>query len=262
MVIGSFAPAHADRVAALYAPLGAPIVRTTVPTAEMVKYAANAFLATKISFINEIANICERIGGDARQVAEGIGLDHRIGRDFLHAGIGWGGSCFKKDILALQRTAEEYGYTSELLQATVEVNRRQRLVIVQKLQEELKILKGKRIGLLGLAFKPHTDDLRDAPSLTIVERLQAAGASVAVHDPVVTDIGPLNELVRFAADPVDLATGADAVVLVTEWPQYGDLDWDKIAAAMRTGVVVDGRNALDPAAVEAAGLRYRGIARG
>ncbi len=275
IVLGSSSPAALERVAALYEPVvhqtfpGArpelapvPLIRTTLESAEMIKYAANAFLATKISFINEIANICERIGGDARQVAEGIGLDHRIGRDFLHAGIGWGGSCFKKDILALQRTAEEYGYTSELLQATVEVNRRQRLVIVQKLQEELKILKGKRIGLLGLAFKPHTDDLRDAPSLTIVERLQAAGASVAVHDPVVTDIGPLNELVRFAADPVDLATGADAVVLVTEWPQYGDLDWDKIAAAMRTGVVVDGRNALDPAAVEAAGLRYRGIARG
>jgi UDPglucose 6-dehydrogenase len=274
IVLGSSSTEALDLVAALYAPIVAqsftdgrkeiapvPLIRTTLESAEMIKYAANAFLATKISFINEIANICERIGGDIEQVAEGIGLDNRIGSSFLRAGIGWGGSCFRKDILALQRTAEEYGYYPKLLDAAVDVNSMQRLTVVRKLQEELKILKGKRIGLLGLSFKPHTDDLRDAPALTLIERLHAAGARVTVYDPVVNDVGTLNSYVRFAETALDLAEGADAIVLVTEWPEFVDLDWRKLADVMRTPVVVDGRNALEPDTLRSYGIRYIGVGR-
>ncbi|MCC7077197.1 MAG: UDP-glucose/GDP-mannose dehydrogenase family protein [Acidimicrobiia bacterium] len=250
-----FTDAHAD-----LAPI--PLIRTTLESAELIKYAANAFLATKISFINEIANICERIGGDIEQVAEGIGLDRRIGNAFLSAGIGWGGSCFRKDILALTRTAEEYGFTPTLLRSTVDVNEAQRLGVIRKLQDELKILKGKRIGLLGLSFKPDTDDLRDAPSLTLIERLDNAGCRVGVTDPVVTSLGePFDGVVTFHTDVEDLADGVDALVLVTEWPEYRDLNLDKLAARMRTKVIIDGRNALDGDAIRRAGFRYVGVGR-
>ena len=239
-----------------------PVISTTLQSAEMIKYAANAFLATKISFINEMANICERVGADVNEVARGIGLDSRIGQDFLNAGIGWGGSCFQKDIMALQRTGEEYGYTADLLTATVEVNRRQRLLVIQKLQTALKILKGKRIVLLGLSFKPHTDDLRDAPSLTIIQRLQAAGCKVLAVDPIVQTLPhDFNGKVEIFSDPYDALRGADAAVLVTEWPEFLELDLAEVAKVMRAPVLVDGRNALDPAAARAAGLTYIAIGR-
>jgi UDPglucose 6-dehydrogenase len=238
------------------------VVRTTLQSAEMIKYAANAFLATKISFINEMANISEKVGADIHEVARGIGLDRRIGRDFLDAGIGWGGSCFQKDIAALQRTGEEYGYNADLLTATLEVNRRQRLVIIQKLQAELKILKGKRIVLLGLAFKPHTDDLRDAPSLTVAQRLLAAGSRVLATDPAVTTLPhDLGGKVDIFADPYDALRGADAAILITPWPELLTLDLNQVAAIMRTPLLIDGRNALDGDAAIAAGLRYVAIGR-
>jgi UDPglucose 6-dehydrogenase len=239
-----------------------PVVHTTVQSAEMIKYAANAFLATKISFINEMANICEKVGADVVEVARGIGLDRRIGQAFLNAGLGWGGSCFQKDIAALQRTGEEYGYTAEILSAITEINRRQRLTVVQKLQGELKILKGKRIVLLGLAFKPQTDDLRDAPSLTIAARLHAAGCKVLATDPVVKWLPPdLDGKIEIFTDPLDALRGADAAVLVTEWPEFVNLDLCEVAEIMRTPVLVDGRNALSKERAEAAGLRYLGIGR-
>ncbi|MBX7160409.1 MAG: UDP-glucose/GDP-mannose dehydrogenase family protein [Acidimicrobiia bacterium] len=274
IVLGSSSEKAIDLVAQLYEPVVdqsftegraelAPVrlIKTSLESAEMIKYAANAFLATKISFINEMANICERIGGDIDQIAEGIGLDHRIGESFLNAGLGWGGSCFRKDILALKRTAEEYGYSPQLLQATVEVNLLQRMTVVRKLQEELKILKGKRIGLLGLAFKPGTDDLRDAPALDLIDRLHNAGSRVMVYDPVVTDLGPRNESVRFAESVEDLADGADAIVLVTEWDEFRGLDLADLGPRMRTRVVVDGRNAIDPAEAAEAHFRYLGVGR-
>lgn len=274
IVLGSSSEKAIDLVAQLYEPVVdqtfaegkselAPVrlIKTSLESAEMIKYAANAFLATKISFINEMANICERIGGDIDQIAEGIGLDHRIGEAFLQAGLGWGGSCFRKDILALKRTAEEYGYSPQLLQATVEVNLLQRMTVVRKLQEELKILKGKRIGLLGLAFKPGTDDLRDAPALDLIDRLHNAGSRVTVYDPVVTDLGPKNDHVRFAGSVEDLADGADALVLVTEWDEFRDLDLLDLGPRMRTRVVVDGRNVIDPDAAAEAHFRYLGVGR-
>lgn len=237
-----------------------PMVRTTLQSAEMIKYAANAFLATKISFINEMANICEKVGADVQEVARGIGLDRRIGEQFLEAGIGWGGSCFHKDIVALQRTGEEYGYAAELLTATIEVNRRQRLSVVQKLQTELKILKGKRIVLLGLSFKPLTDDLRDAPSLTIASRLYAAGCKVLATDPVVQMVPPDHDgKIEIYADPFEALQGADAAVLVTAWPELVALDLARMAEVMRTPLLVDGRNAMDAGKAEAAGLRYVGV---
>ncbi|MFN8105391.1 MAG: UDP-glucose/GDP-mannose dehydrogenase family protein [Acidimicrobiia bacterium] len=274
IVLGSSSQKAIDIVSQLYEPVvdqtfaeGKPdlapvrLIKTSLESAEMIKYAANAFLATKISFINEMANICERIGGDIDQIAEGIGLDHRIGEAFLNAGLGWGGSCFRKDILALKRTAEEYGYSPQLLQATVEVNLLQRMTVVRKLQEELKILKGKRIGLLGLAFKPGTDDLRDAPALDLIERLHNAGSRVTVYDPVVTDLGQRNEHVRFADSVEDLAEGADALVLVTEWDEFRGLDLADLGPRMRTRLVVDGRNAIDPDAAAEAHFRYLGVGR-
>ena len=238
-----------------------PVVRTTRQSAEMIKYAANAFLATKISFINEMANICEKVGADVVEVARGIGLDSRIGQAFLQAGVGWGGSCLQKDVMALQRTGEEYGYTAELLRATVEVNRRQRLSVIQKLQGELKILKGKRVVLLGLSFKPHTDDLRDAPSLAIAQRLHAAGCKVLATDPVVQAVPDLDVKIEIFADPYDALHGADAAVLVTEWPELVGLDLDRAAALMRTPVLVDGRNAIEAERARKAGLRYTGVGR-
>jgi len=273
IVLGSSSPISITQVTKLYDPIlqqsfpggqeeiKPRLIQTTLESAEMIKYAANAFLATKISFINEIANICERIGGDIAQVAEGIGMDERIGQQFLNAGIGWGGSCFGKDIMALIRTAEEYGYSPQLLEATVNINQFQRTQIIRKLQDELKILKGKRIGLMGLSFKPNTDDLRDAPALTLIDRLQNTGARVSVFDPVVTDLGKRNAHVVFAQNVIDLATGADALVLVTEWNDFSDLDWDKIGDLMRTRLLIDGRNAFHPETVQAAGFRYVGVGR-
>ncbi len=240
-----------------------PIVVTDLSSAEMIKYAANAFLATKISFINEVANICDRMGADVTQVARGIGLDSRIGTKFLQAGIGWGGSCFPKDVSALIHTASDYGYTTELLNAAVSVNKRQRVMVIDKLQQELKILKGKVIGLLGLTFKPDTDDMRDAPALNIIEELNRLGAKVKAYDPIVSQSGLSHGLsgVMIESDAERLADDCDALVLVTDWQEFLKLDLVKMSKSMKYPLIIDGRNFLDKSAIENAGIRYVGMGR-
>jgi UDPglucose 6-dehydrogenase len=240
-----------------------PVVVTDLSSAEMIKYAANAFLATKISFINEVANICDRVGADVTQVARGIGLDSRIGGKFLQAGIGWGGSCFPKDVLALIHTAGDYGYETAILNAAVSVNKRQRTLAIEKLQQELKILKGKTIGLLGLTFKPDTDDMRDAPALTLIEELNRLGAKVKAYDPIVSTSGMSHGLsgVIIETSAEMLADGCDALVLVTDWQEFLKLDYDKMTKSMVNKVIIDGRNFLDRQALEALGFRYIGIGR-
>lgn len=240
-----------------------PIVVTDLSSAEMIKYAANAFLATKISFINEVANICDRVGADVTQVAQGMGLDSRIGTKFLNAGIGWGGSCFPKDVSALIHTAKDYGYESQVLKAAVEVNKKQRIIAIEKLQHELKILKGKTVGLLGLTFKPDTDDLRDAPALDIIEELNRLGTRVKAYDPIVSQTGLRHGLsgVLVETDPERLADGCDALLVVTEWLQFRNLDYAKMAKLMSHPVIIDGRNFLDRDSLRKAGFRYVGIGR-
>jgi UDPglucose 6-dehydrogenase len=239
------------------------VLATDLSSAEMIKYAANAFLATKISFINEVANICDRVGADVSQVAKGIGLDSRIGNKFLNAGIGWGGSCFPKDVAALIHTADDYGYEAQLLKAAVNVNERQRLIAVEKLQQVLKILKGKTVGLLGLTFKPDTDDMRDAPSLNLIEQLNRLGAKVKAYDPIVSQTGMRHGLsgVLVETDAERLADGCDALVLVTEWQQFSQLDYGTMAKLMNHPVMIDGRNFLDPETMVRAGFQYVGVGR-
>ena len=240
-----------------------PVVVTDLSSAEMIKYAANSFLATKISFINEVANICDRVGADVTQVARGIGLDSRIGGKFLNAGLGWGGSCFPKDVSALVHTANDYNYESELLKAAINVNQRQRLLVLEKLQNELKILKGKTIGLLGLTFKPDTDDMRDAPALDLIEQLNRLGARVKAYDPIVSQSGLSHGLsnVIIETNAEMLADSCDALVLVTDWREFLKLDLQKIAKLMNNSLIIDGRNFLDREAVQAAGIRYIGMGR-
>jgi UDPglucose 6-dehydrogenase len=240
------------------------LLTTSLTGAEMIKYAANAFLAMKIGFANEIANICERVGAEAPEVMAGIGLDSRIGAKFLNPGLGWGGSCFGKDIHALLHMAQEYGYESKLLRASLEVNTAQRQLVIQKLQEKLFILKGRTIALLGLAFKPDTDDLRDAPSLHIAERLLQMGARVNAYDPIA--MNACKELrcdlkIRYCDSPLDAARGADALVVVTEWAEFGSLDLSELAAVMEKAILVDGRNVFHPAGAIEAGFDYTGIGR-
>lgn len=240
-----------------------PVVVTDLSSAEMIKYAANAFLATKISFINEVANICDRVGADVTQVAKGIGLDSRIGGKFLNAGLGWGGSCFPKDVSALVHTAEDYGYDAQLMKAAISVNERQKMVTIEKLQQVLKILKGKTIGLLGLTFKPDTDDLRDAPALVLIENLARLGAKVKAYDPIISQSGMRHGIsdVIVETDPERLADGCDALVVVTEWAEFQNLDLGKMSRLMNMPIMIDGRNFLDQGKAEAAGFRYVGIGR-
>jgi UDPglucose 6-dehydrogenase len=240
-----------------------PVLVTDLSSAEMIKYAANAFLATKISFINEVANICDRVGADVTQVAKGIGLDSRIGSKFLQAGIGWGGSCFPKDVSALIHTADDYGYEAQLMKAAVSVNERQRLIALEKLQHALKILKGKTVGLLGLTFKPDTDDLRDAPALNLIEQLNRLGAKVKAYDPIISQTGMRHGLsgVLVETDAERLADGCDALVLVTEWQQFSTLNYEKMAKLMLHPVIIDGRNFLDPQVLAKAGFQYIGVGR-
>jgi UDPglucose 6-dehydrogenase len=240
-----------------------PVVVTDLSSAEMVKYASNAFLATKISFINEVANICDRVGANVVEVAKGIGLDSRIGTKFLNAGIGWGGSCFPKDVSALIHTAADYGYTAELLKAAVSVNEHQRVVVIEKLQNTLKVLKGKTIGLMGLTFKPDTDDMRDAPALTLVEQLTRLGARVKAYDPLVAQNGVGQGLSNLIVemDAGHLADGCDALVLVTEWAQFLSLDYAMLAQRMEHPVMIDARNFLDKAQLVEAGFLYVGVGR-
>ena len=263
VVVGGHDRQAAEKVAKLYEPLEAPILITpNIYTAEMVKYASNAFLAARISFINEIARICERVDADAKLVAEGMGLDKRIGPSYLDAGIGYGGSCFPKDVKALAALAERFDYHPELLHAVMDINRDQRMLVIDKLRECLGTLHEKVVGLLGLAFKPNTDDLREAPSLDIARVLLAAGANVRGYDPAAMERTRtvLPEL-DYAKDAYQLASGADALVVVTEWNEFRQLDLTRIKTLMRTPVVIDGRNIYVPATMRGLGFTYRGIGR-
>jgi UDPglucose 6-dehydrogenase len=251
-----------DAVADLYAPLGGEIVRTDVASAEMIKLASNAFLATKISFVNEIANVCEEVGADVAEVARGMGLDQRIGPSFLRAGIGYGGSCFPKDVSALKMLAGNSGYHFQLLGAVIEVNELQKRRVVSKLQKHLGSLLGKRVALLGLAFKPDTDDMREASSLVLAARLQGEGAEVVAYDPVAADAArDMLDGVEFRDSALEALDGADAAVLVTEWPEFTELDWAEAAGRMARPLLVDGRNFLDAQLLRAAGFEYEGIGR-
>jgi UDPglucose 6-dehydrogenase len=258
IVIGAFDEEAGDAVAMLHAGIDAPIVRADVNSAEMIKLAANAFLVTRISFINEIANVCELVGADVKQVAEGIGLDHRLGPHFLRAGIGWGGSCFPKDSLALKQLAANSGYHFHLMNAVIEVNELQKRRVLQKLQRHLGGLHGKCIALLGLAFKPNTDDMREAPSLVLASRLIAEGAEVRGWDPVAR---PELQGVTLCDSPLEAVRGADAAVIVTEWPQLLEFPSEEARRAMRHPLIVDGRNLLDPGTVRALGFAYEGTGR-
>jgi UDPglucose 6-dehydrogenase len=251
----------AAAVAGLYEPLG-EVLHTDVSSAEMIKLASNAFLATKISFINEIANVCEEVGADVGEVARGMGLDERIGSSFLRAGIGYGGSCFPKDVTALKMLAGNTGYHFQLLTAVIEVNELQKRRVVGKLEKHLGSLLGKRVALLGLAFKPDTDDMREASSLVLAARLQGEGAKVVAYDPVASErAGQLLDSVTLTGSALEALDGADAAVLVTEWREFAELDWAEVAKRMVRPLIVDGRNFLDPATLRAAGFDYEGIGK-
>jgi UDPglucose 6-dehydrogenase len=263
VVVGSHDRAAAEKVASLYAPLHAPILVTpNIYTAEMVKYASNAFLAARISFINEIARICERVDADAKLVAAGMGMDKRIGPHFLDAGIGYGGSCFPKDVAALAALAERFDYHPELLHAVMDINRDQRMLVIDKLRECIEELPGSVIGLLGLSFKPNTDDLREAPSLDIARVLLAAGVEVRAYDPAAMERARvLIPQIEYMKDGYEVAAGADAVVLVTEWNEFRQLDLERLRNVMRKPVIIDGRNIYEPATMRSLGFTYRGIGR-
>jgi UDPglucose 6-dehydrogenase len=260
IVIGAFEDDDGLAVESLYAGIDAPIVRTDVASAEMIKLAANAFLMTRISFINEIANVCEAVGADVVEVAKGIGLDHRLGKHFLRAGIGYGGSCFPKDSLALKQLASNSGYHFQLLAAVIEVNELQKRRVIQKLQKHLGKLRGKKVALLGLAFKAGTDDLREAPSLVLASRLLAEGAEVRAWDPVARP-GELMQGAVLCDSVLDAVRDADAAVIVTEWDELRELASNEVRDAMARPLIIDGRNLLDPAETRSAGFAYEGIGR-
>jgi UDPglucose 6-dehydrogenase len=260
IVIGAFEESDGDAVERLHAGIGAAVVRCDVPSAEMVKLASNAALMTRVSFINEIANVCELVGADVEQVARGVGLDHRLGSHFMRAGIGYGGSCFPKDAAALKMLASNSGYHFQLLSAVIEVNELQKRRVIAKLQKHLGKLRGKRVALLGLAFKPNTDDMREAPSIVLAARLSAEGAEVTGWDPVARP-GDLLKGVEICETPLDAVRGADAAVVVTEWQELRSLLKPELRDAMRNALIIDGRNLLDPAAARAAGFVYEGIGR-
>src|SRR3954447_12833253 len=263
VVVGDESDWAGDAVVELYSPLDAPLVRTDIPSAEMIKLASNAFLATKISFINEIANVCEETGANVQEVARGMGLDNRIGPQFLRPGIGFGGSCFPKDVSALKQLAGNSGYHFQLLTSVIEVNELQKRRVVQKLQKHLGSLMGKQIALLGLAFKPNTDDIREATALVLAARLQSEGAHVRVYDPVAMERA--TEMIggaTLAGSAEEALDGADGAVLVTEWPEFAALDWSgDLKGRMNNPLVVDGRNFLDRDALIEAGFTYEGVGR-
>jgi UDPglucose 6-dehydrogenase len=261
IVVGAFDEADGVAVASLYASLEAPVVRSDVNSAEMIKLAANAFLMTRISFINEIANVCEATGADVVKVAEGIGLDHRLGPHFLRAGIGYGGSCFPKDSLALKQLASNSGYHFQLLSAVIEVNELQKRRVIGKLKRHLGSLRGKKVALLGLAFKPDTNDMREAPSIVLASRLLAEGAEVRAWDPVVTDGRALTSGVEISKTVLDAVRGVDAAVIVTEWKELRELAREEVRGAMANPLIIDGRNLLDPMETRAAGFVYEGVGR-
>ena len=264
VVLGSLDQEAMEKVAQLHLPLRAPIMTTDLRTAEMIKYASNAFLATRISFINEIASICEQLGADIKEVAAGMGYDKRIGRAFLDAGLGYGGSCFPKDVKALEHMGVVHGCHPQLLRAVMEINRDQRRRVIRVLRELLGgSLQDKIVGLLGLAFKPNTDDMREAPSVELAHLLYNEGAVVRGYDPVAMPVAAkiLPRLI-LAENPYDLATGADALIVVTEWNEFKHLDLERIKSLMRRPVLVDGRNIYDPPTLRKMGFVYRGIGRG
>jgi len=262
-VLGSLDPDAAEKVAQLHLPLRAPIILTDLRTAEMIKYASNAFLATKISFINEIANICEALGADVKEVAVGMGYDKRIGPAFLEAGLGYGGSCFPKDVKALAYMAAEKGRHPQLLHAVMEINSDRRPMAVNRVQEMLGDLREKTVGLLGLSFKPNTDDMRDAPSIDIAEALLMKGAKVRAYDPVAMEIAaPLMPDVEMTPDPYTMAEGCDALIINTDWNEFKQLDMERVRQVMRRPVICDGRNIYDPRLMKQMGFDYRGFGRG
>ncbi|TML02019.1 MAG: UDP-glucose/GDP-mannose dehydrogenase family protein, partial [Actinobacteria bacterium] len=260
IVIGAFADEDGAAVEALYGGIEAPVVRTDVASAEMIKLAANAFLMTRISFINEIANVCEAVGADVVEVAKGIGLDHRLGPHFLRAGIGYGGSCFPKDSLALKQLASNSGYHFQLLAAVIEVNELQKRRVIQKLQKHLGRLRGKKVALLGLSFKAGTDDMREAPSLVLASRLLAEGAEVRAWDPVARP-GELMKGAVLCESVQEAVSGADAAVIVTEWDELRGLASTDVRGAMARPLIIDGRNLLDPEETRRAGFAYEGVGR-
>jgi UDPglucose 6-dehydrogenase len=270
VVLGSLDQDAAQKVAQLYLPLRGTIVVTDLRTAEMIKYASNAFLATKISFINEIANICEAMGADVKEVAAGMGYDKRIGRAFLDAGLGYGGSCFPKDVKALAHMANVQGKHPQLLEAVMQINSDARRSIVAKTRSiignsngKLKSLEGKTVGVLGLAFKANTDDIRESQPVDIIRMLQADGASVKTYDPVAMEnAGRMLKNVKLCEDAYEVAEGCDALIMATDWNEFKNLDWDKIKKAMKNPVLVDGRNMYDPAKMREIGFTYRGVGRG
>ncbi|MGE5262341.1 MAG: UDP-glucose dehydrogenase family protein [Acidobacteriota bacterium] len=263
VVLGSTNPEAASKVAQLYLPLRCTIMTTDLRTAEMIKYASNAFLATRISFINEIATICEKLGADVKEVAAGMGMDKRVGRAFLDAGIGFGGSCFPKDVKALTWMAEINGCHPQLLRAVMDINRDQRRQVLQKLRELLGTIHGKTIGLWGLAFKENTDDVREAPSFDLIHLLQLEGAHLRAYDPVAMENAHRAlKNVEFCQDAYGAAQGADAVVLVTQWNEFKQLDLARVGSLMKQRVLIDGRNIYEPERMAALGFRYRGVGRG
>ena len=261
-IIGSLHREAAEKVAQLHLPLRAPIVITDLRTAEMIKYASNAFLATKISFMNELADLCECVGADVKEVAAGMGYDARIGRHFLDAGLGWGGSCFPKDVKALAYMAKDNGLTPRILDAVTDVNYARRSEAVRRIGAMVGGLRGKTIGLFGLAFKPNTDDMREAASIDIVQHLLEAGAKVRGYDPVAMEVArPLLPAVEMFKDPYEMARGCDGVMIVTEWNEFKQLDLDQLKAALSAPVLFDGRNIYDPVLMKEKGFSYQSIGR-
>jgi UDPglucose 6-dehydrogenase len=263
IVLGSTNREAAEKVAELYYPLQVPIIITDLRTAEMIKYASNAYLATRISFINEMANICEALGADIKEVARGMGLDKRIGLTYLEAGLGWGGSCLPKDVKALEHMATIHGCHPQLLRAVMEINRDQRLRAIQKLREIMGTLRGKTIGILGLAFKPNTDDMREAPSIEIIHLLQSEGAHVKAYDPAAMEKAKrIIQNITFCNSPYEVAEDSDALIIVTEWNEFRQLDMERIKGSMRQPILFDGRNIYNPQRMKSLGFIYRGVGRG
>ncbi len=259
IVIGTSSEKAAAVMKKLYEPLKAPILVTDIRSAEIIKHASNSFLATKISFINAIANICELSGADVMKVAEGMGLDHRIGKQFLNAGIGYGGSCFPKDVSAFIKISEKYGYNFKMLKAVEEINEFQKLNFIKKVEDALWVVKGKRIGVLGLAFKPNTDDMRSAPSIEILNTLRHEGAVIRAYDPKAEERSKeFIQGIEYCDTSYDAAEGADALLVLTEWKEFYELDLERIKAKMRTKIIIDGRNIFDPAKVRSLGFKYIG----
>ncbi|NMB56001.1 MAG: UDP-glucose/GDP-mannose dehydrogenase family protein [Leptolinea sp.] len=263
VVLGSENRPAAEKVAELYSPLRCPILITDLRTAEMIKYASNAFLATRISFINEIANICEELGADVKVVAQGMGLDKRIGSAFLDAGLGWGGSCFPKDVKALAHMAVLHGTHPQLLQAVMEINRNQRRRLVYKLRKAIGGLNDKTIGILGISFKPNTDDIREAPALEVIHLLQNEGAKIQAYDPqAMENANQVLKKVKLCENPYQVAEGADALILVTDWNEFKQLDFSRVKELMKRPVIMDGRNLWDEESLRKLGFEYFGVGRG